>query len=857
MSATEPTPGAQSLGSGAPEELLPAGGTEVPPLRQTAPTNPEAASLNFPEHVADAVKTAIIGFKPPAERAIASLEVGNKVNRSIINFYGVRLELLPLQEGRRRQEWACLASQACRASGKRLKIFSYQTSGATTHLKDAHGIGGATSAKSTKRKHDELMAKEETTPNVPAFYQDDPFRYYSLAYIKSFVIGAGIRISVVEDDYFRAFLSAFCADTFEVDRLTTSAVKKLIIEMYAATTRASNSTMIKDVRRALIPILYLDCDCWTSQISGQKYIGVRVCYMDENMIMKSFALATKLFRPKPTENRGVLGGAVKKWNEQVLDEHGLRAESFSGAVSGSGLEVSTGITGRFRRELSIPHLVNRAAIDGTGMSSSPASSKNAECRAMLKKAEKVIQLFNRSTEDKILFDEDWDDLPTGEVKLSQAVVQRWISICKMLLALLERWESLQAFYANKNEEFPLATLRTEFEEVHSIMSAVNNVAEYCQETYKATAEGGLSRIAVLLTDTLESNETLRVQHIPAVGAEVTDAASHTDRPHDCLTAIGMKTRVVFATAIARRFLCRYSSTCLNARTHLFDHTILLSPRFRKMKYIDLLLGSTAAKSCGDLADAPTIKSRIHSEIVTLLTKAVVEMRSRAAMPSEAEGVTGPQPRTPQAATRDAKRKRSTGFFDDSDSDREAEEGVSATTTPPRCSPKEEAKKILKEWLQQEIPKSERAKEGADYWRTNGKSQPLPLRAVAQAVFGCPAATGAMERDPYVTDTFVPPERSLTDRAFSEMSLLLRAQLDLIPEDVPRLFDEELRAAIPSRLEDEKLLEEVHVLEVDVEPPNDYDGEEYSDPEWVAFRGGIGGAAEGSIAGPVEDVFAQA
>lgn len=43
--------------------------------------------------------------------------------------------------------------------------------------------------------------------------------------------------------------------------------------MYAATTRASNSNMVKDVRRALIPILYLDCDRWTSQISGHKYIG--------------------------------------------------------------------------------------------------------------------------------------------------------------------------------------------------------------------------------------------------------------------------------------------------------------------------------------------------------------------------------------------------------------------------------------------------------------------------------------------------------------------------------------------------------------------------------------------------------
>lgn len=92
------------------------------------------------------------------------------------------------------------------------------------------------------------------------------------------------------------------------------------------------------------------------------HAGIRVCYMDENMTMKSFALATKLFRPEPKEDVGVLGSAVKKWNEQVLDEYGLRAESFTGAVSGTGPEVSTGITGRFRKELSISHMVNRAAI---------------------------------------------------------------------------------------------------------------------------------------------------------------------------------------------------------------------------------------------------------------------------------------------------------------------------------------------------------------------------------------------------------------------------------------------------------------------------------------------------------------
>lgn len=47
----------------------------------------------------------------------------------------------------------------------------------------------------------------------------------------------------------------------------------MIVEMYAATTRAFNSELVKDVRRALIPILYLNCDLWTSRVSGEKYIG--------------------------------------------------------------------------------------------------------------------------------------------------------------------------------------------------------------------------------------------------------------------------------------------------------------------------------------------------------------------------------------------------------------------------------------------------------------------------------------------------------------------------------------------------------------------------------------------------------
>lgn len=467
------------------------------------------------------------------------------------------------------------------------------------------------------------------------------------------------------------------------------------------------------------------------------------------------------------------------------------------------------------------------------------------------------------------------------------------------------------------------------------MNAVKGVAEYCQATDEATVEGGVARIVILLTDTLECSKNLRVQHVPAIGAEVADAASHTDRPHDGLTAIGGKTRFVFAAAIAKRFLPRYSSAHLHHHTHLFDHAILLSPRSRKMKHIDLLLESTAAKSHGGLADALAIKTRIHDEVVALIAQAVAEMRARKAVPSEVADVMGPPSTTPQAvpaATHHSDRVRSTGIPDGSDS--EAEGGAS----PQQLSPQDEAENILKEWLQQEvivrvacavgeghtsyifigkpccplmgldttctksikrmiqhayildpvkmkrkvfdeavhqpftrticfalvlrdttvkpfllqnvcvavlrslrfvtfyaihcrccrcsydtcpwasvrqIPTSKRCTGGADYWRTHGRLQPLPLRAVAQAVFGCPTSSGAMERDFSAGDMLVPCKRSSIDRAYFEMSFFLRAHYDQIPLDVPKLSDEEMMAAIPNRLKDEELLEEVRALDVDV------------------------------------------
>ncbi|CAN0583759.1 unnamed protein product, partial [Ectocarpus sp. 12 AP-2014] len=149
-----------------------AGGAARPP----AGRNPQADRITFPEDVPEAVKKPIISYQPPPQRQIVPLESG-KATRSITAFYGDKLEILPRVVGphRRPMEWACLASIKCRNERKRLKIFSDATTGATSHLKDMHHIVGAASAKTAKRKREQLATKEVILES--AVYKDDPSRY--------------------------------------------------------------------------------------------------------------------------------------------------------------------------------------------------------------------------------------------------------------------------------------------------------------------------------------------------------------------------------------------------------------------------------------------------------------------------------------------------------------------------------------------------------------------------------------------------------------------------------------------------------------------------------------------------------
>ena len=91
----------------------------------------------------------------------------------------------------------------------------------------------------------------------------------------------------------------------------------------------------------------------------------------------------------------------------------------------------------------------------------------------------------------------------------------------------------------------------------------------------------------------------------------------------------------------------------------------------------------------------------------------------------------------------------------------------------------------------------------------------------------------MERDFCIAGMFMPRKPGSLDPSYLQMSLFLPAQYDYIPDDVPRLSDDNTQKAIPERSKDHTIPDDVKVLGYapDEECDDDEDDRDQS-MEWV-------------------------
>ena len=128
--------------------------------------------------------------------------------------------------------------------------------------------------------------------------------------------------------------------------------------------------------------------------------GVRIFYTDAKGIVQTMLLAVKHFRPAPSLGK-VTGQVVMLSVRHVLAQNGLHEKDIAGAVTDAGGDVRTWVGEAFDREWFIPHISNRATIDGTGMSQTKEASKNLLCRCLLELCKKVVEMAIRSASFKV------------------------------------------------------------------------------------------------------------------------------------------------------------------------------------------------------------------------------------------------------------------------------------------------------------------------------------------------------------------------------------------------------------------------------------------------------------------------
>ena len=147
------------------------------------------------------------------------------------------------------------------------------TSNAVYHLREKHGLTGARSLIIQKRKTAENNARDKRAKVLSLM---DTARFYQLKYA-IFTIASLAPLCWIELQEMRDVLCGI--PDFPVT--SSKVLKRLIVELYDASKTNIRNAMCR-VKDSVYgsPIFHVSLDLWTSKSSKEKYVGIRVHYVD-------------------------------------------------------------------------------------------------------------------------------------------------------------------------------------------------------------------------------------------------------------------------------------------------------------------------------------------------------------------------------------------------------------------------------------------------------------------------------------------------------------------------------------------------------------------------------------------------
>jgi hypothetical protein len=130
---------------------------------------------------------------------------------------------------------------------------------------------------------------------------------------------------------------------------------------------------IKDNRVGLFKCLTMVVDFWSSKIQREKFLGIRVYFVDAKFRFRSVLLGTRHFPPLYGERDQGIRLPFERWLRSILNDFGLSPSDFFGSTTDSGPDVKwmmkTGLG--LDWEWCIPHMVNVSTKMACGLTRKP------------------------------------------------------------------------------------------------------------------------------------------------------------------------------------------------------------------------------------------------------------------------------------------------------------------------------------------------------------------------------------------------------------------------------------------------------------------------------------------------------
>lgn len=677
---------------------------------------------------------------------------------------------------------ACLLVEGAHGHGTKLQVKG-STSNLTTHLQLVHDISGARSDKLKRTKEDAVESKSKRSHVLT---QMDPTRFWALTVALVFIRFL-YPLSHVESEHIRVIYHP------DIKKQSAKMLKRSIVELYLATRAFTVSSLAKVKQSSFLPMFHLNIDLWKSKSTAEKFLGIRLFFVDENFNYCSKLLAVKAFNPhSQIRDEFELSSILLLWLTGVLGEFGLSTSDLMSSTTDAGSDIKR--LGSVLLESSwdwcLPHMLNCTLVEAFGSSLDPSTSKNPETRAVLVRAKKVVEFVNKSEPANKMLEEIQLEHVRSALRLTSDVPQRWKSSAALLERLLVLWHDVRTMYARKQKPFLIDPEHALIQELYSLMAPIVELITTSQSGSHPAGPAAVCHLVVLLNTVLKLDQPLSIltpTHAAAARVDPQPRAAADLHPTT------RETRKLLRAALDKRLFKRYSTApaAHQDRSQMMDCCAFLYPPFSKLPHVDHFLAGTSIVEQNARCTKEQICVATKSTILRLGIKC--EVGRAALQPPQLDAL--PVPAAGLGAAH-------AGGIAVADQAFQLLFGGHLAAPPPVLLTPEAIVQQEMEVYKAEVISMQHLKpeDVLKFWRTNAGRFPN-LALVARAMLGFAVSAAAIERDFSVAGDMVGRKRGSLKSALVEMMLYLHMNIDDVPslETVVHLGDHVLlQTIIPDR-----------------------------------------------------------